>query len=90
MAGQLVDRVVVTIAPVFLQGYNVLARKADGRDASSLGGSGEETVPPTILVPLWCPLGSAYCRYSAGESSPHGWNPLFYCSTSTRAVMVPL
>eukprot|EP00904_Undaria_pinnatifida_P009238 jgi/Undpi1/5444/HiC_scaffold_2.g00723.m1 len=40
VAGQLVDRVVVTIAPVFLQGYNVLARKADGRDASSLGGSG--------------------------------------------------
>lgn len=41
VGGQLVDRVVITIAPVFLQGYNVLDSKTDdGCDASSGGGAG--------------------------------------------------
>eukprot|EP00903_Cladosiphon_okamuranus_P006781 g6609.t1 len=38
--GQLVDRVVVTVAPMFLQGYNVLATGANSGDASSASGSG--------------------------------------------------
>ena len=39
--GQLVDRVVVTIAPMFLQGYNVLATEANaGGAACAASGSG--------------------------------------------------
>eukprot|EP00752_Nemacystus_decipiens_P004628 g4223.t1 len=38
--GQVVDRVVVTIAPMFLQGYNVLATGARAGDACTASGSG--------------------------------------------------
>lgn len=38
--GQLVDRVVITIAPMFLQGYNVLATKGNAGDASAASGAG--------------------------------------------------
>lgn len=39
--GQLVDRVVVTIAPMFLQGYNVLATEGNGCGARATSpGSG--------------------------------------------------
>lgn len=38
--GLLVDRVVITIAPVFLQGYNVLATKTSDADQSSTHDTG--------------------------------------------------
>lgn len=38
--GQLVDRVVITIAPMFLQGYNVLATEANAGDAPTTSSSG--------------------------------------------------
>lgn len=42
--GQLVDRVVVTIAPMFLQGYNVLATEGNACGARTTSpGSGRPT-----------------------------------------------
>lgn len=37
---QLVDRVVITIAPTFLQGYNVLATDANACDTPTTSASG--------------------------------------------------
>lgn len=59
MGGQLVDRVVITIAPVFLQGYNVLASKTDDScDASSVG-AGETGCYCYRVGPM---RGEIYCR----------------------------
>lgn len=52
--GQLVDRVVITIAPMFLQGYNVLATHTG--DASAASGSGVKSCvaadSPAVVLPL--------------------------------------
>lgn len=61
--GQLVDRVVVTIAPMFLQGYNVLDTGANAGDASTASGSGARERAATSLE-MHGRLGVLYC-----------WNP---------------
>lgn len=54
--GQLVDRVVITIAPVFLQGYNVLASTACAHDASAtqaLGAKGVGWLISCFYITNW-------------------------------------
>lgn len=65
VGGQLVDRVVITIAPVFLQGYNVLDSKTDdGCDASSGGGAGETGCYCCVA---WHVVHAVLCIYRYGK-----------------------